>query len=528
MTENSDTNLVLPEHEILRPWQTRPIAPVYTSEDWDKIVERVEKGLDDKRYCRWDPYNRHSFRPRPYQFPVIQALQDAVNRKPGAKRNVYANIHRRGGKDHMGLAAIAHQMEQYPGSTCLVIAPTITHAGKIFFKPNNAFTGRWLLDDAFPKMFRDLSDKHATGISKLGMEVRWHNGSICIFTGSDEEKVRGMPADFIMFSEYQKCDPRMLDTVEKMTDVTDGILYINGTPFGENWFFDLYNEAPDEDWEKFTIPVTDSMPYSISEETWSKIQRRHKARGVDGIRKMEREYLCSFEEVTSGSIYGDQINEAIKGKRIDEKFDYNKSFPVYTVHDPGRRDSWVVWTFQVIPEGNNWTMRVIDCYATKGKGFDHMAEYCNGKPYRYSAHFFPHDAKQITTNAANNKSLADNFQNYVDIGKVKILSLRHKSKEIYEDRHRLVKWTFPEIRFAENTDVALGIKFLKQYRYKDDQEKQGQFYKTSPTPHHDICMDYADAFGYGVRAYEMIKKEKRGYSSAPRTIKRRVRKNFIL
>lgn len=505
------------------PLQGRPRVPIF---DKVGVYQHIFKDHPDHRFQVFNPYKSPSFQLRPYQAPIVQALYNAVERVPGEPRNVGVVIHRRGGKDHMGLRAIAHQMEAYPGSTCIVIAPTIAQVNKIFWKSNNAKTGNTILDDAFPIEYRNTSDKNGLGMSRSGLELYWHNGSICIFTGSDEDKIRGMPCDFAMFSEYQLCDPRMMETVEKMTDATDGVIYINGTPYGENWFYDWYQEAPEQDWKKFRIPITDTIPYSMSQDTWERIQRRHRARGPEGIREMNREYLVSWDAVTTGSIYGDEINYSIAQDFHGPKYQVEEGMGVYTAHDIGQSDAWVTWFFQMFKEDGKYTMRIVDCLAGQGETYEYYANELNKKGYKYIAHFFPHDSNTLTVNSTNRRTLARNFQDMIRLGQVRVLPQKEKGQMTVHDRHTLVRTTFPELRFSDKQEVKDGIRFLRNYRFKDIKDKTTQFVRTAPQPYKDVCMDYADALGYGVRAYQMLKRERRVTMRTPgRPLKIRKRAN---
>lgn len=75
-------------------------------------------------------------------------------------------------------------------------------------------------------------------------------------TGDDPQKLRGAGLDLVIFDEaaFMKADV-WTDAIRPALADKQGRALFLSTPFGRNWFFDLYTKALDHpDWQVFTFP----------------------------------------------------------------------------------------------------------------------------------------------------------------------------------------------------------------------------------------------------------------------------------
>lgn len=99
---------------------------------------------------------------------------------------------------------------------------------------------------------------------------------------------------------------------------------------------------------------------------------------------------CSFERGISGSYYGTAL-DAIKLKGQITSVAWDPGLLVYTAWDIGVSDATTIVFWQMVGEGT--VIRIIDSYSNTGVGLDHYAKIIQDKPYRYGAHYAPHDIK---------------------------------------------------------------------------------------------------------------------------------------
>jgi len=87
------------------------------------------------------------------------------------------------------------------------------------------------------------------------------NGRKIYLKGSDRpDTLRGVGLAYCVLDEYANMKPQVWEQIIRPTlaDVQGGALFI-GTPAGKNHFFDLYNDAfEDDDWEAFQFTSTDN------------------------------------------------------------------------------------------------------------------------------------------------------------------------------------------------------------------------------------------------------------------------------
>ena len=121
------------------------------------------------------------------------------------------------------------------------------------------------------------------------------NGRKIYLKGSDRpETLRGVGLAYVVLDEYASMKPVVWEQIIRPTlaDVKGGALFI-GTPAGKNHFYDLYNDArDDDDWEAFQFTSIDN-PFIPPEE----VEASKKSMSSMSFRQ---EFEASFETFTGG------------------------------------------------------------------------------------------------------------------------------------------------------------------------------------------------------------------------------------
>ena len=121
------------------------------------------------------------------------------------------------------------------------------------------------------------------------------NGRKIYLKGSDRpETLRGVGLSYVVLDEYASMKPVVWEQIIRPTlaDVQGRGLFI-GTPAGKNHFFDLYNDAlEDEDWDRFQFTSIDN-PFLPKEEIGA-------ARKSMSSMSFRQEFEASFETFSGG------------------------------------------------------------------------------------------------------------------------------------------------------------------------------------------------------------------------------------
>ena len=155
--------------------------------------------------------------------------------------------------------------------------------------------------------------KAAEMVRALGLDVRGDGGkdpSILLPNGSRivglpeaEEKVRGFSASLLLIDEASRMSDEMYHALRPMLAVADGDLWMMSTPNGKKGFFYETWAYGGEDWQRISVPVTESCRISerfIEEE-----------RAVMGPVKFEQEYMCSFVDLGDEMFGRDLVERAL-------------------------------------------------------------------------------------------------------------------------------------------------------------------------------------------------------------------------
>ena len=192
---------------------------------------------------------------------------------------------------------------------------------------------------------------------------------------------------------------------------------------------------------------------------------------------IQQEYFCSFDIGTLGSIYNDQLQEAIKQNRVCA-VPYDKLLEVDVILDLGRTDSTAICFRQELGQ----EVRFIDYEEGNLKAVEYYVELLQKKPYRYGTMYLPHDAFHKRMEAQ--KSIAEQFETAgFRVEKVEEHSIENGIQE--------VRRVFPRFWLDKEKCKQL-IKALENYHREYDRDKK--CFKQSPL--HDWSSHACDSVRY--------------------------------
>lgn len=402
----------------------------------------------------------NSFKPRPYQAPILKALDSGFKR-------VLAILPRRAGKDITALNYVIRQMWENPG-VYYYIFPTYSQAKKVIWD-SMTNDGQRILD-YFPEEL--LTQKNSQEM-KIRMQAK--NGSESLFqlVGSDNyDSLMGTNPCGVVFSEYALQDPRAYQYIRPILTANGGWALFISTPRGKNHLWtlaELARVSPDWFYIKLSVEDTNHIPMSeIAKE------RREGLMSEDMI---QQEYYTSFEMGVEGAYYNKYIDVAKREGRIAD-VPWENGFKVHTAWDIGVRDSTIIIFFQTIGQ----TIRIIDCYENSKEGLEHYVEILQSKPYIYGTHIAPHDIRVKEWGSGVTR-----------LEKARQLGVKFTLADNIEipDGIEACRSLFSKLWIDEIKAKPL-IKALENYRQEYDVKRK--VYKSCPL--HDWSSHFADAFRY--------------------------------
>jgi len=426
----------------------------------------------------------HLYWPRTYQAKVFADYELGI-------RRFITVWPRRGGKDHTWLNFIIARMEERPG-TYVHLFPELAMGKRIIW--TELAGGGFSFLEHFPAEF--CIDDGRRGRNESELTIDWHNGSVYRIMGADmPDRLRGINPVGIVFSEAALMTSKPWSIVEPILAQNGGWAAFNSTPQGRDWFYRLWTAtAGDPEWHRsiYTIddicrdgvtfsrdPATgeyvaapeDKSPL-VTQEYLDKMRKR--GADEDWIRQ---EFYCSFNGARTGAYYGKLIAQAREEGRIGRE-PHDPLYPVQTVWDLGVADLTAIWFFQ----NHRRQIRVIDYHEESGRGLQHYIALIKSRPYRYSAHWAPHDI-QIREIASGKSRL--------ELAREMGIFFRIVPSMSVMDGINAVRTILPRCYFDEGRCEA-GIQALENYH----SEYSDQLEMRKPHPVHDRWSHGADAFRY--------------------------------
>lgn len=187
------------------------------------------------------------------------------------------NAGRRFGKSFLSGAAILQQISK-PNSTVWYVAPTWDMAKKIMW------------DDWLPK---HIPKEIIAEINKMDKVYKFINGSILYVLSADNpEHLRGSSLDLLIMDECAFIKDGVWEIVRPALADKQGNAILVSTPKGYNWFYDLYQDAKeDDDWGYFQYTTLDGGNVSEKEI--------ESARKSMSPKMFAQEFLAAFENLAS-------------------------------------------------------------------------------------------------------------------------------------------------------------------------------------------------------------------------------------
>jgi len=300
------------------------------------------------------------------------------------------------------------------------------------------------------------------------------NGAkISLFGADNADAMRGLGFSGVYMDEYGDFKPSVFGNIIRpaLSD-KQGWAVFAGTPKGKNQFWEVFDRAQrtPQEWFLLRLTASESGLLPSSELAAAKAQLTED--------QYLQEYECSFEAAILGAFYGREMREAQDQGRIT-RVDYDPELGVYTAWDLGYRDDTAIWFYQVV----RGEIRVIDYHAVSGANIAELAEVVMGKPYRYTKHNLPHDARAKTL-ASGGKSVIEQLAHHLGLANLAIVP-----DLSVQDGIQAVRAMLPRVWF-DAQKCADGIEALKQYQREYDEDKK----TFRQTPRHDWCSHPADAF----------------------------------
>ena len=404
------------------------------------------------------PYN---WTPRPYQVPFLAHVDTG-----GFKRAIQV-WHRRGGKDLVDFNYTIKKTQERVAAYWHVF-PTYSQGRKAIWE---GVTNKGVGYLGF------IPKELIESVNKQEMSVKFKNGSIWRVVGADNiNALVGAGPGGVVFSEMSLQTPQAWQYIEPMLLENDGWAIFNGTPRGENHFYDLVEMAKDNPKWYVDIKDVDDTGVVTPEQI---AQLRLEGRPEEII---QQEYYCSFEGSIHGAYFADQMKKAKNDGRICS-VPVDDNVLVNTVWDLGISDAMAIWFYQTVGK----EIHLIDYYECNGEGLVHYAAMLKQKGYNYGTHYAPHDIKVRELSSGKSR-----LEIAKGLGiKFEVVDMISVIDGINAVRGIMGKCWFDEKKCKD------GINGMKQYR-KDWDDKNQRF---KDKPLHDWSSNCADAFRYLAVSY---------------------------
>lgn len=314
----------------------------------------------------------HLFTPRHYQLETWRAMD--------SHKRVLMVWHRRAGKDKLCFSKlICRAMETR--ANYAIYYPTAALGRKALWH-NVDVTNAMRVIDHIPK------ELLAKPPNQTDMRIELINGSTIQILGTDNLDVVGGNYYGVVFSEFQNQNPLAWDYTRPILAENGGFAWFNGTPRGENHFFDMLKCNRDNPaWMTQVMTVEDTGAIPLEQ-----IDEERKSGMSEAL--IRQEFYCDFSVSNENAIYGREMSKALAEDRIGE-FPVDGRSPVHTFWDLGGPRNTVVWYGQRLAFGR-W--RWIDCDIGLDLTIIERYAHMSAKGYNYGRHYLPHDARQTQRN----------------------------------------------------------------------------------------------------------------------------------
>ena len=188
----------------------------------------------------------------------------------------------------------------------------------------------------------------------------------------------------------------------------------------------------------------------------------------------------------TGTVFGKQIAQAEIDGRIGS-VPYDASAGTYTAIDLGIGDSTAIWWFQLIGQ----EIHFIDHYESSGEELGHYISIIKNKPYNYTTHYLPHDAKQreLQTGLTRVEFFENNGIHNIEVLRPTNFTLGQ------DDINMIARPKFSKV-WIDRDKCARGLQCLRAYHYEYDEKNK----LLKDKPEHDWSSHSSSAFIYALMA----------------------------
>ncbi len=390
-----------------------------------------------------------NYKPRPH----------ALDFHARAQRFSVMVLHRRAGKTVMCVADLIDKAIQckLPFPQYAYVAPFYSQAKSIAWNYLKQIGG---------ELVEKTMESELSVVLKNGAKIR-------LFGADNIDALRGNYFDGLVIDEYAQIHPRLFGEVlaPALADRKGWAVFI-GTPFGQNHFFELWQNALNNpNW--FTRMLRASESGIIDAEELELLRTNP---GSDQA-TYDQEMECSFTAANRGAFYGEMLLKLEQAGHM-RSIPYDPEKRVLLSFDIGYSDSTSIWFFQT----NGKELAIIDFWSESGYSVADVLAMLRDKSYQYGTFFLPHDARNKsfqTGKSVRELMQADGCQTSI----VASLSV--------QDGIQAVRATLPNCYFnTDSKDVRDGLNALRMYQREWDPKKL--VFKVQPL--HNWASDPADSF----------------------------------
>ena len=298
-----------------------------------------------------------------------------------------------------------------------------------------------------------------------------NGGRISLLGAENPDSLRGIYLDGCFMDEVADMPEKVFpEVIRPALSDREGFCYFVGTPKGQNAFFEMYEQATNnDDWYTAVHKASETAILNATE-----LRSAKEAMTND---QYAQEYECSWVANVPGAIFGKELEAAMEEGRIS-RVPHDPTVKVDTFWDLGVGDSTAIWFVQSVGRA----VHFIDCYENRGEGLPHYVNVLSKKNYLYGDHFAPHDIEVRELGSGKSRR-----EIAWDLG----LNFRVVPKLPLEDGLHAAQMLIPRSWF-DAEKCKQGLVALRQY-HRGYNERARSF---RTTPVHDWSSHFADALRY--------------------------------
>lgn len=313
----------------------------------------------------------------------------------------------------------------------------------------------------------------------LDNEIRGRNGSLIIFRGMQSfnaENIKSLEDfDIAWVEEAQTLSGTSLKLLRPTIRKPDSEMWFSWNPRHDTDAVDEFFRGGKTRANAIAVPVGWQDNPWFGEPLLSDMREDY----ANDPETAENVWGGGYELITEGSYYGKYVAQAEREGRVGY-FPYRPTLPVKTSWDIGVDDYTAIWFWQ---EDGIWAT-AIDYYEVSGDGAQQIVEVAlpelvpaglqrmsttapleRDAPFVYGQHYLPHDVMNREWGAGA-KSRVQTLQG------LGVKPIKVGARQGPEERINAMRALFPAIRFHDNERVRRGLKRLRRYSRKLNEQME--------------------------------------------------------